>query len=176
MSEFKETQRFKFIILPIILLHAGIGLLLANDLYKQLYLGQIDARKPMSDQGLILTTVFLNVLMLLVEWLFTKAKLEIRIDKTGLQYKYFPFIRAWKSLDQRDIESFEVGKYNALLDYGGWGYRRGGKKMGLCLNVWGNQGLKLRLTNGKKLLLGTQEPAKLAEAMNQMMNKTTYVA
>ncbi|OIQ39433.1 MAG: hypothetical protein BM563_04425 [Bacteroidetes bacterium MedPE-SWsnd-G1] len=56
------------------------------------------------------------------------------------------------------IQQCHVTKYNSLIKFGGYGYRRcfWGKNKGLALNVGGKYGIQLVLENGKKILIGTQ--------------------
>jgi uncharacterized protein YlzI (FlbEa/FlbD family) len=53
-----------------------------------------------------------------------------------------------------------------LGEYGGWGLRYSfNKKRGNAINVSGDIGIQLTLTNGKKLLIGTQKK----EAVNRVL-------
>jgi hypothetical protein len=53
------------------------------------------------------------------------------------------------------------------MEYGGWGYRVGGKKSGIAFNVSGNMGVQIELKNGKKILLGTRKPKEAEEALKK---------
>jgi hypothetical protein len=53
--------------------------------------------------------------------------------------------------------------YSSLRDYGGWGIRYGSK--GKAYNVSGSRGVRLELSNGKRLLIGSQRPEELSEAV-----------
>jgi hypothetical protein len=59
-----------------------------------------------------------------------------------------------------------VRKYKPLAEFGGWGLRFG--VSGKAYNISGNKGLQLELTNNKKLLIGTQKPEELSEALNKI--------
>jgi hypothetical protein len=64
-----------------------------------------------------------------------------------------------------------VRKYNPLTEYGGWGYRTGfGKKSG-AMNVKGNIGIQIELSNGKKLLLGTQKKTEANKVLETYKHK-----
>jgi hypothetical protein len=62
-----------------------------------------------------------------------------------------------------------VQTYRPIRDYGGWGirYGRGGK----AYNVSGNRGVMLELSDGQKLLIGSQRPEELANAINLALGK-----
>lgn len=65
-----------------------------------------------------------------------------------------------------DIASIEPRRYT-MLDSGGWGVHLG--LAGMTYNVSGNEGIQFRLKNGSRVLLGTQRPAELADAVRRAM-------
>jgi hypothetical protein len=89
---------------------------------------------------------------------------EIRED--GIQIRFFPFHRRF--IDCQDIQSFEVKEYHPLRDYGGWGVRWSPMK-GMAYNVCGNRGVQLELKNGKRVLIGSQEPERLANMLGGIL-------
>jgi hypothetical protein len=64
------------------------------------------------------------------------------------------------------ISSVEVVSYRPLADCGGWGIRRGrdGERV---LNARGDRGVRLTLSDGSRLLIGSQRPEELARALEQ---------
>jgi hypothetical protein len=98
-------------------------------------------------------------------------KLETTIDERGIYYGFWPFHLKQKRLPWREINNCYVRKYNPLTEYGGWGYRTGfGKKSG-AMNVKGNIGIQIELSNGKKLLLGTQEKTEANKVLETYKHK-----
>jgi len=69
------------------------------------------------------------------------------------------------------IISFEACKYRPILEYGGWGIRVRPKR-GVAYSMSGNEGVKLKLSSGKPVLIGSQEPKKLARAIEQAKGAT----
>ena len=67
------------------------------------------------------------------------------------------------------LKKYEVQTYRPIRDYGGWGirYGRGGK----AYNVSGNRGVMLELSDGQKLLIGSQKPDDLANAISSAFGK-----
>jgi hypothetical protein len=59
-----------------------------------------------------------------------------------------------------------VRAYDPLGEYGGWGLK--GSSGNRALNIAGDQGLQLELQNGQRLLLGTQRPAEVTQALHQL--------
>ncbi|MBJ2175825.1 hypothetical protein JBL43_16340 [Aureibaculum sp. A20] len=71
-----------------------------------------------------------------------------------------------------DISKVYVRKYNAITEYGGWGFRgyifkTGGK----AFNVMGNKGIQIVLKNGKKMLIGTQKEVEAERILNVYKSK-----
>lgn len=64
------------------------------------------------------------------------------------------------------IQKIEVVSYRPLADYGGWGIRTGrdGERV---LNARGNRGVRLDLSDGTRLLIGSQRPEALAVAIER---------
>src|SRR5690606_38958099 len=101
-------------------------------------------------------------------WLFKVMTLETRIDHFGIHYRYFPFVRSWKTFTARDILAWQVKKYFPL----GYGIRWGlGVK---TLNVKGNMGLELSFAKGPRLVLGTQKPEEIKLAMLALYNPDSH--
>ena len=73
----------------------------------------------------------------------------------------FPMYRRTIRLSQ--IRSAEVVTYNPLLECGGWGIRGWGGNV--ALNARGNRGVRLGLDGGKRVLVGSQRPEALAQAL-----------
>jgi hypothetical protein len=106
-------------------------------------------------------------------WVTFSIKLEVMIDQDGIHYRFFPLIRKDKLISKEEIQRFEIRKYSAAFNYGGRGYRNGfGHKWGKAYTIEGNSGLQLYLTNGKKILFGTQRSQAILYAMDEMMKKS----
>lgn len=66
------------------------------------------------------------------------------------------------------VRRIEVVSYRPLVDYGGWGIRSGpdGERV---LNARGDRGVRLELTDGSRLLIGSQRPEALAVAIERAL-------
>ncbi|MEM9391301.1 MAG: hypothetical protein AAGA02_12550 [Bacteroidota bacterium] len=102
------------------------------------------------------------------------AKLETRIDKRGIQYRFIPIIRTWRTVDFEDLKKLYIRKYSPFR-YGGWGYFADGEE-NKVLNARGNIGLQLVFKNNKKLLIGTQKAPELQKLLDRihLNNKQKY--
>lgn len=170
MSEvlFKEVQYFRQKILWVLLLSITVGSigLFAVNLFNNYEIA--DGTYNISLFGLILVSFFTLFLL----WFFYNIKLEITVSNNSINYSFWPFIRDTKSLDFTNINSIYIGKYKPIREYGGWGYRLSLKGRGLCLNVSGSKGMRIKMNDGFELLLGTQKKDELIKTINQLNLQT----
>ena len=76
------------------------------------------------------------------------------------------------NLRKFEIDRFEIREYKPIKEYGGWGMKQGKKGVGKAYSVSGNIGLQLYLTNGKKVLIGTQRRDAMLRAIRKMMENS----
>lgn len=74
----------------------------------------------------------------------------------------FPLYR--RRIALADIASAEAVTYSPLADYGGWGIHGWGRNV--AFNARGSRGVQLTLQDGRRILVGSQRPEKLAEALD----------
>ena len=102
--------------------------------------------------------------------LFAFLTLSSRIDETGLTMKFTfqlkPLFISWN-----DVKRVELGKYNPVFEYGGWGYRRGLLRKKMAYNVAGRTGLKITLSDDRIVLLGTQESSGMHQYLQYIKDK-----
>lgn len=94
--------------------------------------------------------------VLLIMALFFLMNLKTVINQKGIHIQFFPFIREPKVFLWEDIQKIELKKYQPMVEYGGYGIRGLGDDK--AYNIQGDIGLKLYFKNGKKLMIGTQNP------------------
>lgn len=112
------------------------------------------------------------IIVLLVVFLFVKLKLKTRIDEKGIYYQFFPFHLKTRLIPWKEIEKCNLRKYNALTEYRGWGCKVNMTwQKGKAYTTKGNQGLQLKLTNGKNILIGTQKKDELQRTLNTYKSK-----
>lgn len=177
---FKEEQRFsqspRIWILIIAFLVSVVPL--AIGMYQQLVLGKPWGDQPMSDKNLIFTFVFIFILMGGLVVLFTRIRLQISINEQGIHYRFPFYVIREKVIPIEQIDHYEIRIYKPLLDYGGWGYKKGIHRKIRSLNKWdsaltvkGKTGLQLYLKDGSKLLIGTQRADAIRRAMDKIMKE-----
>lgn len=119
----------------------------------------------------VVAIVVILVVPAAVAILFWAAKLQTMVCKDGLYVRFFPFYMKFKRFAFEDISEYYARKYRPIWEYGGWGIRytfRNGK----AYNIRGNKGLQIVFKNGKKLLIGSQNPQELAEAIDSIVKKS----
>ena len=129
-------------------------------LIKQLILNKPWGNNPMSDIGLILVSVCVFLLSILM----ITVKLETFITKEGIFVRFFPFLIRCRFYSWDKINQVEIKKYAPLKHYGGWGFRIG-MNGSIAFNMRGNIGLELVLNNGRKVLIGTNNPQEMETAI-----------
>jgi hypothetical protein len=113
--------------------------------------------------------IAISIIPVLLVVMFFSLRLVTRIRNDGVYVQFKPLQIKPKHIHPGDIKSFEIRRYRPLTEYGGWGIRAGGRKYGKAYNVSGNIGLQLYLSNGKKLLIGTQHPTRIQKAMESLV-------
>jgi len=162
---YKEEQKFnQFWIWLLVIFLTGIWLW---QLIQQVFMGIPFGNNPTPDYVVWLIGLF----PLLVIALFRLLTLETVINKEGVHYRFRPFQRKARVIKPEDIASFEVKRYKPLKEYGGWGIRTGFGKKSSAYNVSGNQGALFHLKNGKRFMLGTQNPASIRSALEKLTRR-----
>ncbi|MCL6629547.1 MAG: DUF6141 family protein, partial [Armatimonadetes bacterium] len=120
--------------------------------------------------GIIVGPLILLAVLLLMY--YSKLITEVRGD--GIYIRYVPFHRSYRRFLFSEIQSWEPRTYSPIGEYGGWGIRwgRGGGIDNLAYNVSGNQGVQLVLKNGKRILIGSQKPQELAQAIESAARRS----
>ncbi|WP_406656987.1 DUF6141 family protein [Methanolobus sp. ZRKC2] len=159
---FREQQKFDqlwlwlLVLLPVAIVWYGA--------IQQLVFGEAFGNNPTSDNGVLFLLVIFGVLLPVF---MLSIRLITEVRSSGLYIRFYPFHLSFKKYQFESIKSYEVCQYNPLRDYGGWGIRFGPK--GRAYNVSGNKGVLLEFRNGKKLMVGSQNPDELAAAISRGM-------
>jgi hypothetical protein len=83
--------------------------------------------------------------------------------------RFFPLQFHSHKISYGDIKSYEIRSYSALKEYGGYGIRYGTK--GKAYNVYGNRGIQIEFQDGKCLLIGSQRPEELMQALESVAGR-----
>lgn len=165
---FAEVQYFRQWWLWLLLFGTAVPTVGAfgHGLFVQFILGRPWGDRPMSDTTLLVTAalVFLLELGLIALLLVAHLRTEVRAD--GLYIRFFPFHRSCHRLPLAEVREIEAVTYLPIMGYGGWGIRYGIE--GKAYNVSGNRGVRLTYHSSRHLLIGSQEPDALAEAVRSL--------
>ena len=94
--------------------------------------------------------------------LFHVLELTVTVRPSETDVRFRPLTR--RRVPHAALRSCEARTYRPILEYGGWGVRRGWGG-GRAYNVRGNRGVQLVLDDGTRILVGSQRPEELAAAI-----------
>ena len=162
-ASFREVQGFRQWWLWVLLPATALGTigLFGYGIYTQIIEGNPWGDRPMSDAGLLTTTIATTILVAGVAALILSARLTTEVRSDGLHIRFFPL--KWKAINFDTIASYEARTYRAIRDYGGYGIRWG--RAGKAYIVGGDEGLQLMLNDGRKILIGSRRAGELEAAM-----------
>lgn len=159
---FKEEQQFRqrwlwaLLVPPMLIAPAAVG----YSLFQQAFAGK---RVEESTAALVMTFVGVLLLNLLILALMWFAKLTITVAHDGVHIRFRPFHRADRTIAFDEISDVKMRNYAPVMEYGGWGIK--GSSENRAYNVMGNQGVQLVLADSRRVLLGSQRPAELENAI-----------
>lgn len=156
---YTESQKFRQWWLWLLIV--CLNLFLISLLFKNLI---VDPDFISAQQGtsLLYSWIFVLVLSLF----FLSFKLDTIVREDGIYVRFFPIHRKQRVYIWQDLDQVYIRKYEALGEYGGWGFRGLGNNR--ALNVSGKVGLQLVLKDGRRMLIGTQKAKELSDLLIKM--------
>jgi uncharacterized integral membrane protein len=115
-----------------------------------------------TEMGIALSVVG-GTLTLILLFIFN-LKLETRIDRIGVSFKFFPFVRTWRKYPREKIQSISVISYSPITDFGGWGLE--GNSTTKAYSILGDKGLLLDVGEKKKIMIGTMKANELKDFLS----------
>ncbi len=165
MRIYEEKQRFNQWWM-LVINFSVIGILLYF-MYEWYIAGNAVDKVSSSDYAAQIAVILM--LVLVVALLFLLG-LKTTIDENGIQYQFRPFHRGKKTISWKEMDKCYTRKYKPILEYGGWGIKPVPKSNDMAYNVKGNMGIQIHLKNGKKILIGTQNPDNAQIVINRYFN------
>jgi hypothetical protein len=107
----------------------------------------------------VIVAVMLAVVALLGALLTLRLTTIVTKDSVSVRYGFLYETR----VPLTEIALAEAVEYAPLREYGGWGIR--GSRRRRAVNARGNQGVLLTRTDGTTLLVGSQRPRELLDAL-----------
>jgi hypothetical protein len=116
---------------------------------------------------LIVLIVLLGIaLPISVSVLLLLATLETEVRPDGFYVRFFPVHVDFKRFALEELDRYHARQYKPLREYGALGMRLGGKNR--IYRISGDKSVQLLLKNGTQLLIGSQKPYELVEAINSI--------
>jgi hypothetical protein len=133
-------------------------------------LGKILTSDVVEVLAVVLLLIFGILLPTGMAVLFMMLRLETEVRPDGLYVRFFPIHLNFRKFAVEDLKEYYARTYKPISEFGGWGIRCGwrGSK---AYNVSGNKGVQLVLKNDKQLLIGSQKPDKLVNAIGSVAQK-----
>ncbi|UKJ07279.1 hypothetical protein [Solitalea lacus] len=156
--QFEEKQKFNQLWIAL-LIFSSVAMTLGLFLYQW---------KVMKNyQPALLAVIGFELFMVfLLHQLFT---LKTLIDLEGIHFQFKPFHLRMKTINWYDIDQAYIRKYEPITEYGGWGIKGLWPfKSGRAYNVSGDIGLQIKLTNGKRILIGTNQAVEMQKVLNSI--------
>ncbi len=160
MPIYSETQRPRQSLLFLVI--ALLALIGWGIFIQQIVRGKPVGDDPLPDWGAVLVAVLLGI-ALPAFFLWFKMETTVFPDRVEIRMR---------SLSHRAFRSSEIAgaaarTYRPLREFGGWGIRGWGANR--AYNLYGDQGVQLVLTNGNRILIGTQRPQELEAAIASIL-------
>jgi len=95
--------------------------------------------------------------------LMGQLRTEVTTEGVEIRWGFLDIIK--KKILFVEIQSSEAVTYSPLMEFGGWGIRMGGKKK-RAWTVRGNRALLLRLKDGTRFYLGSDNPERILQWVN----------
>jgi len=163
MKIFTEKQRFN---------QFCVYLIFGASLLSMVIPVAINSDEMLNDKVAKIALSISFLLILVAVFLIRMITLHTRIDEKGIHYRFTPFHRKQYLLSWNEVNNAYVRKYNAISEYGGWGYKTNVfRSGGRAYNIRGNQGIQIELSNGKKMLIGTQKEAEAQRVLEVYKSK-----
>ncbi len=146
----------------------SLCLLFIVGIISQIFMGVPFGDNPAPDWLLILLTLA----MFGMTTLFYYASLKTAINTEGVHVYFTPFKTKPRTIRWEEIESWQLRESVPLQEFGGWGYRLGPGGT-VAYTTQGRNVLELNLTNGKKVVIGTQDVEAIAQTMQKIEQEFT---
>lgn len=164
MPIYSETQRSRQSWLALII--GLLALLGWGIFFQQIVRGKPVGSDPMPDWSIWFVAALLGVLL---PFFFLWFRMETTVHPDRVDIRMTPFVH--RVFRPAKIASAEARTYSPMREFGGWGVRWGrhGLWKNRAYNVKGDQGVQLVLTNGDRVLIGTQRPQELEAAIASIL-------
>ena len=103
--------------------------------------------------------------------LFDYTRLETTVEEDGIYIQFFPFHLSPRHISFDQVESFGAETYSPIGEFGGWGIRWIPFRNKVAYNVSGKEGVRITRENAKTVVIGSQKPEELEEAIEKGLER-----
>jgi hypothetical protein len=157
---FRERQRFTQFWLWVLVL--GIATIFWAGFVYQVLMGGEFGNKPVAD---IQLSIMLALLGFGLPFFFYWMSLTTEVAPGVLLVRFKPFHRQPVRIPLHTVRDYDQVVYDPVGEYGGWGIRWSAK--GKAYSTSGNEGVQLHFYNRPSILIGSQRPADLFDAISR---------
>jgi len=159
-AEFHEVQRLPLRRAAIVVAIPPIGMLVL--LVWQVVLGHPWGRRPMSNASVIGWTIFLWLVYLRL--MTVRLVTDLREDKLTVAMRGL-----WRRrrISISEIAALEAASFDPEREYGGYGIRSSRQETAYLAT--GNRGVRVTLSNGARIVVGSQRAEELADVLHRAM-------
>lgn len=171
---FDEIQRLRdnrWLWAFLVFMTLTIFLPLGFGMHQQFVLGQPWGNEPVNDKGFIILMVFVAVSWGVAMFMLISMTLETRIDENGIHYRFVPLKPKWRTIRIEEIRTFTFEERFKFFDSGKIGHHYNVFKKQRSFKIWGGKHIAITLSEGSRLLLGTQNLEAMEWAMKKLMSK-----
>ena len=108
------------------------------------------------------------IILMSVFLLLWNVRLNWSISKTEFSFTFFPFVLKRRTYSMEEVEDIQVMKINSLMEFGGWGLRRG--KLGKAYTTSGNYILHIKFKQGTPINVSVLRPQQARDFLDQLNN------
>ncbi len=155
---FREVQRFRQ--WWVWLLVYGIAAFSWYGFVQQIVLGRPFGSNPAPDWMMWLLVLLFGIGLPLF---FHRLKLIVEVREDHIRIRYAPLTT--REIPLAEIKRYEARTYQPIREFGGWGIRGWSKRKRMAYNVSGDRGVELELEDGREIMIGSQNPERLAQAI-----------
>lgn len=162
---YRETQRPRQWWLWVVV--AGVTGLAWWAFIQQIIVGRPFGSNPSPDWGVWLLWAFIG-LGLPCLFLIMGLVLEVAPDRIMIRLRPF----RTRIIPLVEVQELQARKYSPVKEYGGWGIK-GWSRKNIAYNMSGDEGVELTLHDGRRVMLGSQRAAELAQVIEMARSRAS---
>ncbi len=96
------------------------------------------------------------------------ARLEVNVEEDYISVRFFPFhFFRPRKIFLDEVKSFAAEEYSPLKEFGGWGWRWLPFRYKMAYSVEGEECVRLTMEDDTEIVIGSQKPDELEEAISE---------